>query len=78
MREPKGELVLCFRGPTIKGVKLREILKLCGKENGVKIEELARAFQFEHFLEREVNRGFSGGEIKKSELLQLLMQDLIW
>lgn len=74
-RAKRGIGIMFQRPPTIKGVKLREILKLCGKENGVKIEELARAFQFEHFLEREVNRGFSGGEIKKSELLQLLMQD---
>ncbi len=74
-RARRGLGIMFQRPPTIKGVKLREILRLCGKENGVKIEELARAFQFENFLEREVNRGFSGGEIKKSELLQLLMQD---
>jgi Fe-S cluster assembly ATP-binding protein len=74
-RAKRGLGIMFQRPPTIKGVKLREILRLCGKENGVKIEELARAFQFENFLEREINRGFSGGEIKKSELLQLLMQD---
>jgi Fe-S cluster assembly ATP-binding protein len=27
------------------------------------------------FLDREVNYGFSGGEVKRSELLQLLAQD---
>lgn len=74
-RAKRGLGIMFQRPPTIKGVKLREILRLCGKENGVKMEELAMAFQFENFLEREVNRGFSGGEIKKSELLQLLMQD---
>jgi len=31
--------------------------------------------KFEKFLDREVNKGFSGGELKKSELLQLLIQD---
>ena len=30
---------------------------------------------FENFLDREINHGFSGGEIKKSELLQLVAQD---
>ncbi|MEZ0343638.1 MAG: ABC transporter ATP-binding protein [Caldimicrobium sp.] len=74
-RAKRGIGIMFQRPPTIKGVKLREILKLCAKENGVKIEELARAFQFEHFLDREVNKGFSGGELKKSELLQLLIQD---
>ncbi|MFN4196774.1 MAG: ABC transporter ATP-binding protein [Caldimicrobium sp.] len=74
-RARKSIGIMFQRPPTIKGVKLREILKLCGKKNGLKIEELARAFHFEEFLERELNKGFSGGEIKKSELLQLFMQD---
>jgi len=74
-RAKRGIGIMFQRPPTIKGVKLREILKLCAKENGVKIEELARSFQFENFLNREVNRGFSGGELKKSELLQLLIQN---
>ncbi|MFN3568478.1 MAG: ABC transporter ATP-binding protein [Caldimicrobium sp.] len=74
-RARKGIGIMFQRPPTIKGVKLRDLLKLCAKKNGAKIEELARAFHFEEFLEREVNKGFSGGEIKKSELLQLFMQD---
>ncbi|MGC8871328.1 MAG: ABC transporter ATP-binding protein [Caldimicrobium sp.] len=74
-RAKRGIGIMFQRPPTIKGVKLREILKLCAKENGIKIEELARTFQFSSFLDREVNKGFSGGELKKSELLQLLVQD---
>jgi len=74
-RAKRGIGIMFQRPPTIKGVKLKDILKLCAKENGVKIQELARTFHFEDFLEREVNRGFSGGELKKSELLQLLLQD---
>ncbi|WP_038041295.1 ABC transporter ATP-binding protein [Thermodesulfobacterium hveragerdense] len=74
-RAKRGIGIMFQRPPTIKGVKLRDILKLCAKENNVKIEELARSFNFETFLEREVNKGFSGGEIKKSELLQLLVQN---
>jgi Fe-S cluster assembly ATP-binding protein len=30
---------------------------------------------FESFLDRDVNAGFSGGEIKRSELLQLMAQN---
>jgi len=74
-RAKRGIGIMFQRPPTIKGVKLKDILKLCAKENGAKIQELARTFHFEDFLEREVNRGFSGGELKKSELLQLLLQD---
>jgi len=74
-RAKRGIGIMFQRPPTIKGVKLKDILKLCAKENGAKIQELARTFHFEDFLEREVNKGFSGGELKKSELLQLLLQD---
>lgn len=74
-RAKRGIGIMFQRPPTIRGVKLREILKLCSKENGVKIEELARSFAFEKFLDREINKGFSGGEIKKSELLQLMIQN---
>lgn len=61
------------RPPTLKGVKLRDMLRLCEKtENDG--QRLAIEYGFDHFLERDVNLGFSGGEIKKSELLQLMAQ----
>lgn len=74
-RAKRGIGIMFQRPPTIRGVKLGDILKLCAKENKVKIRELAQSFQFESFLEREINKGFSGGELKKSELLQLLVQN---
>ena len=74
-RAKKGIGIMFQRPPSIKGVKLREMLELCAKENGFRIQELAQEFGFERFLDREVNLGFSGGELKKSELLQLLVQD---
>ncbi len=74
-RAKKGIGIMFQRPPSIKGVKLREMLELCAKENGYRIRELAQEFGFERFLERDVNLGFSGGELKKSELLQLLVQD---
>lgn len=61
------------RPPTLRGVKLRDLLALYGKESGA-VSRLAADYGFEPFLKREVNLGFSGGEIKKSELLQLLAQ----
>ncbi|MEM2991260.1 MAG: Fe-S cluster assembly ATPase SufC [Halobacteria archaeon] len=64
--------------PVLRGVKLRDILSIAlgEKDNQIKKEEasaLARRLNFgEDFLNRDVNLGFSGGEIKRSELLQLL------
>jgi Fe-S cluster assembly ATP-binding protein len=62
------------RPPSIRGVKTRDIFNFCNT-NGVSCDMLADKFQFSDLLDREVNVGFSGGEIKKSELLQLLLQD---
>ena len=39
------------------------------------VRQLAISAGLEEFLDRDVNHGFSGGEIKRSELLQLLAQD---
>ena len=61
------------RPPTINGLKTRQMIKLCAKE-GVDEDNLARRVNFEEFLDRDVNAGFSGGEIKRSELLQLMAQ----
>ncbi|MEW6386752.1 MAG: ABC transporter ATP-binding protein [Thermodesulfobacteriota bacterium] len=62
------------RPPTIRGVKTRDILQACAGGR-VSYQFLAELFNFTPFLEREINYGFSGGEIKRSELLQLLAQD---
>ncbi|MFP3868011.1 MAG: ABC transporter ATP-binding protein [Desulfobacteraceae bacterium] len=62
------------RPPTIRGVKTRDVLQVCGGDHR-SVEALAFEYHFEEFLDREINYGFSGGEIKKSELLQLVAQD---
>lgn len=62
------------RPPTIDGLKTRQIVKICGKEK-VDVDALAGRVNFLDFMERDVNAGFSGGEIKRSELLQLMAQD---
>jgi Fe-S cluster assembly ATP-binding protein len=61
------------RPPTIHGVKTRQMVQMCAKEN-VDVDNLARRVNFDQFLERDINAGFSGGEIKRSELLQLMAQ----
>jgi Fe-S cluster assembly ATP-binding protein len=62
------------RPPTIHGLKTRQMVEICGKKQA-NTEELARSVNFQSFLERDLNAGFSGGEIKRSELLQLMAQN---
>jgi Fe-S cluster assembly ATP-binding protein len=61
------------RPPTIHGLKTRQMVQICAREE-IDVESLARKVDFEDFLDRDVNAGFSGGEIKRSELLQLSAQ----
>ena len=61
------------RPPTINGLKIRQMIGLCAREE-VDEEALAEKVNFKDFLDRDVNAGFSGGEIKRSELLQLMAQ----
>ena len=62
------------RPPTIHGLKTRQMVSICAKRE-VNPEDLARRVNFQDFLDRDVNAGFSGGEIKRSELLQLMAQN---
>jgi len=62
------------RPPSIHGLKTRHMIELCMR-NGVSVDELAGKVNFTDFLDRDINVGFSGGEIKRSELLQLMAQN---
>ncbi|SHN49770.1 ABC transporter ATP-binding protein [Desulfovibrio litoralis] len=62
------------RPPTIHGLKTRHLVEMCGQGRKVPVDDLAAQVNFDRFLERDVNAGFSGGEIKRSELLQLMAQ----
>jgi len=62
------------RPPSIQGLKTRQMVHICGR-NGVDVDSLASRMNFTDFLDRDINVGFSGGEIKRSELLQLMAQD---
>jgi len=61
--------------PAIRGVKLGGILNHL-MPNKEKIGELLSRVKFPpSLLERDINLGFSGGEVKKSEILQVLAQN---
>lgn len=62
------------RPPTIHGLKTRQMVAICGRGD-TDVEALAAKVNFTEFLDRDINAGFSGGEIKRSELLQLMAQD---
>jgi Fe-S cluster assembly ATP-binding protein len=62
------------RPPTIHGLKTRQMVKLCAGKKESDVDALASGLNLEDFLDRDVNASFSGGEIKRSELLQLMAQ----
>ena len=75
-RSRMGIGILFQRPPVVRGVKMREMVRAClgSREDGAVIEQLAQKANMVELLDREVNYGFSGGEIKRSELLQLIAQ----
>lgn len=63
--------------PEIIGLKLKDVFKIClgkdRKEDFTENElEMITRFDMERFLNRDVNHNFSGGEKKRSEILQML------
>ena len=60
--------------PRIRGVKLSQVARYLSKDEN-KIQAFAERLLLKEHMEREINVGFSGGEMKRSELFQLLMQD---
>jgi Fe-S cluster assembly ATP-binding protein len=63
------------RPPTIHGLKTRHLVSMCARGREVDVDGMAKNVNFEDFLDRDINSGFSGGEIKRSELLQLMAQN---
>jgi len=59
------------RPPVVRGVKMRDLVlaAMRGKEDPKALDELARKANLSELLDRDINYGFSGGEIKRSELL---------
>jgi len=64
------------RPPVVRGVKTRHMVAAClgGQGDEETIGRLAAQADLADFLDREINYGFSGGEIKRSEMMQLIAQ----
>jgi Fe-S cluster assembly ATP-binding protein len=74
-RAKRGIGMLFQRPPTISGLKLGKLLTAISRTKTENITELAQSIHMDKFLERDINKGFSGGEIKRSEVLQLMIQN---
>ena len=72
-RARSGIGIMIQRPPTVRGLSVRQMLGICSRQKA-DADALAARLHMTDFLERNVNEGFSGGEIKRSELLQLLAQ----
>ena len=83
-KRSRAGLFLSFQAPVeIPGVPLRSFLRAMLEAHGIKmknkefkhrIQELAKTLEMDPaYLDRELGVGFSGGEKKKIEMLQLLL-----
>ncbi|RZN62330.1 ABC transporter ATP-binding protein [Methanonatronarchaeum sp. AMET6-2] len=57
--------------PQIDGLKLKDLIELISEVPDQEIKEMAGKLNLESHMDREVNVGFSGGEVKRSEILQV-------
>ena len=73
-RVQQGLGIMYQHPPKIRGVKLQQVAKFLCKDNN-RIEELAEKLSLRDHLRRDINLDFSGGEMKRSELFQLLLQE---
>jgi len=65
--------------PRLRGVKTRKLFdKICSRhiksvvEREKEINEISKALQIQHLLDRDYGHGFSGGELKRAELATLI------
>lgn len=59
--------------PAVKGVRLETLLQTLTSDHGL-IRNHAELLNMTNYLDRDINVGFSGGERKRSEILQLMIQ----
>ena len=75
-RARRGIGIVHQRPPTITGVKLTDLLQLATAASDPasqsRVDRWSQDARLRPFLDRDVNAGLSGGEIKRSELLQLM------
>lgn len=64
------------RPPIVRGVKTRQMVEIClGNKDDAAADKLAAGLNLTDMMDRDINVGFSGGEAKRAEMLQLLAQN---
>ena len=63
--------VMFQRPPTIRGIRVGGMINII-KTHKIELQKEAEQLHLSNFMNRDLNLGFSGGEIKRTELLQLL------
>ncbi len=61
--------------PAISGVTLRKLVSKASNYDNARIEELAKEFNLTDHLDRPLNKEFSGGEMKRAEIMQMIAQN---
>lgn len=65
--------------PSIRGITLNDMANVClgrkAKDIDARTRSVAQKLRAKKFLNRDVNYGFSGGEKKRAEVLQVLLQE---
>jgi Fe-S cluster assembly ATP-binding protein len=74
-RAKRGLGLMFQRPPTISGLKLGKMLVATSGNRAGEVGKFAGVMHMDRFLDRDINKGFSGGEIKRSEVLQLMVQN---
>lgn len=72
-RAKKGIGVLFQNPPKIRGISLRQMVELV-TQRPARENHLVETLNVEELMGRDLNVSFSGGEMKRSELLQVLSQ----
>lgn len=72
-RANRGLAIMFQRPPGIRGVRLVQLANILSK-NEKEIQQLAKVLRIETFLNRDINIDLSGGETKRVELFQVLLQ----
>ncbi|MFA6384025.1 MAG: ATP-binding cassette domain-containing protein [Candidatus Omnitrophota bacterium] len=73
-RVKMGMGIMYQHPPQIRGVKLAQIAHFLSDDRK-HIADLTTRLSLTEHMERDINMGFSGGEMKRSELFQILLQD---
>lgn len=73
-RVKQGIGIMYQHPPKIRGVRLSQVAQFLSQNKNL-IKELAEKLSLKEHLNRDINLNFSGGEMKRSELFQVLLQE---